>query len=66
MTEQTKIRPLKTRDVAERLGVTHNTLSTWRKKGVGPRFIQINERTVRYMESDVADWQASKTKGGEG
>lgn len=42
-------------DLADYLGVSKNTLSYWRLKGVGPQFLRVG-RHVRYRPSDVENW----------
>ncbi len=44
--------PLRTtEEVAERYRVTPNTVSIWRFKGVGPAYLKLSRRCVRYRES---------------
>lgn len=43
-------------ETAEFLKVSHNTLVNWRRSGVGPRYIFIGERLVRYRRSDLEHW----------
>jgi predicted DNA-binding transcriptional regulator AlpA len=51
-------RLLTTREAAARLGMQASTLVRWRWAGIGPRFIQIGNRSVRYQESAIADFIA--------
>jgi len=44
------------KQVAEMLGVTDRTLQSWRFKGVGPRFIRISRRCVRYEQSAIEEF----------
>lgn len=41
------------RDVAEVLKVSPETPSDWRKSGLGPAYVRIGPRLVRYKRSDV-------------
>lgn len=45
-----------TRECAEFLSVTEETLFRWRKDGVGPRYSQPNLRVIRYDRDDVLAW----------
>ena len=53
-TSDTK-RALTEREVAELLGLSVATLSAWRHRGKGPRFLRLG-RSVRYLPADVADF----------
>ncbi len=37
------------------LKVSVRTLARWRSKGVGPRFVQVNQ-VVRYVAADLDEW----------
>lgn len=52
-------RLLSTSEVARRLDVQANTLAKWRSVGLGPAFLRLGGRAVRYRESDVDAWLAS-------
>jgi len=43
-------------ELAVRWGVTTRTLGIWRRKGMGPAYLQVG-RTVRYQLSDVEKWE---------
>lgn len=49
---------LKDTEVAEMINISVNTLRTWRRRGIGPRFIKAesNRGTVRYDINDVKEW----------
>ncbi len=47
--------------VAARLGLSVRTLRNWRVRGVGPRFIRLSRRAVRYAPADVDAWIAART-----
>jgi len=47
-------------DLAEREGVTVQTVYQWNKTRSGPRFMKIG-RHVRYRLADIVAWEASRT-----
>jgi predicted DNA-binding transcriptional regulator AlpA len=47
---------LSQRQVALRLGVSARTLEGWRARGVGPPFLRLSARAVRYRSSDLEQW----------
>lgn len=49
------------RDLSRMLGVSVRTVQSWRVKGGGPVFLKINNRLVRYRQSDVDVWLISLT-----
>ena len=46
-------RALNTAQAAEMLGVQPATLRGWKSQRIGPPFIQLSPRCVRYSESDI-------------
>ena len=50
-----------TREVSERLGVSIRTLETWRKNKVGPAWVEIGPKAVRYELEVVEQYIADKT-----
>ena len=58
--DQAPERWLTTKEVAERLGVREATVRDWRFRRVGPRGVSLGRRTLRYPESEVERWLASK------
>lgn len=55
---------LTSKEVAERLGITLNTLQKWRNRGVGPKYYKYggaNSAMVRYKESDVAAFMDARS-----
>jgi predicted DNA-binding transcriptional regulator AlpA len=42
-----------------------STLAKWRWKGIGPRWIKIGGKNVRYPESEVLAWLQGNLRGGE-
>jgi predicted DNA-binding transcriptional regulator AlpA len=47
-------------DVAALLGLSPRTIEDWRVRGIGPRFIRLSARAVRYDPYAVASWVASR------
>ena len=50
-----------TAETAEALGISERALERLRSVGGGPRFCRIGPRQVRYRESDLNSWVASRT-----
>jgi predicted DNA-binding transcriptional regulator AlpA len=48
-------------DAAAVLGVTPRTMSLWRERKTGPRYVRMTQRIVRYSRSDLQAFIASKT-----
>ena len=46
--------------LAARLGVSTITLSKWRVRGTGPRFVKVGARRVGYSADEVDAWLASR------
>jgi len=51
--------------VAERLGISVNTLRRWRLLGKGPAFRKFAGSTVRYGEADLEAFVANSPIGGK-
>src|SRR5437870_4526623 len=47
---------LSQREVAVRLGMSARTIEGWRARGVGPPFLRLSARAVRYRSSDLEQW----------
>lgn len=43
-------------DAATYLNVTKSALATWRARRMGPPFIRLTERVVRYDRNDLDRW----------
>ncbi len=54
-------RMLTEKEVAERWGITQRTLFNWRKKGNGPRSMDIGGRP-KYMLSEVVRFEQARIK----
>lgn len=47
---------------SRRLAVEARTLQQWRVSGVGPPFVRVSRRCVRYREADLNSWVADRIK----
>ena len=47
-------------DVAELMGVDQQLLADWRSRRVGPPFLKLGHRTVRYNPETVSKWLTSR------
>lgn len=61
MSDPTK--PITELELAERWGLTTRTLQFWRKKGFGPQFIRLGERSIFYRRQDVEAYEAANIVG---
>ena len=50
-------------ELAERLGVSVRTLTDWRYRGIGPRFLKVGVH-IRYRVADVLAWEQTRVRGG--
>lgn len=48
-------------EAAEVLGVTEAALAQWRFRRVGPTYMKLNERTVRYSHGQLEEWVVLQT-----
>ena len=48
-------------ELSVELGIPVPTLRTWRSRRVGPPFVKIGPRTVRYSRKGIADYCAGRT-----
>ena len=53
---------LDTREVADLLGISPNTLDIWRTKNQGPTFIKVG-RYVRYQSKDIENFIKDNKRG---
>lgn len=44
------------RDLVAMTKSTDATVRWWRHMGIGPKYIKLTERTIRYRKSDVDKW----------
>jgi len=64
--ETKKMTFLKDTEVAGMINVSVHTLRTWRRRGIGPKFIKAESKrgTVRYDINDVDQWiEDSRIRG---
>ena len=47
-------------DVARMMRVSRRTVSTWRYRGKGPRYVRVTHNCVRYRMSEVRKWLNDK------
>ena len=53
----TREEPLLTsEEFAKYLGISVHTVSKYRSKGIGPRYILLRQNVVRYKKSDIDEW----------
>ena len=50
------MKALRSRDVAERLGVSVRTLEHWRRLRKGPPWRKLGDRIVVYVEDELDEW----------
>lgn len=55
---------LLTEEAARMLRISPDTLKDWRINGTGPKCIRLGYKLVRYRRTDVEDWLALQTEGG--
>ena len=53
-----------TNEVAKLLGVDRTTLSRWRDRNAGPRYLRIGPKLIRYREDDIAEFLRSGERAG--
>lgn len=51
-------------EAADYLGLSAHTLRTWRSEGKGPRYLQLEGRTIRYTLSELNAYLARQPRGG--
>lgn len=49
-------------DLGAKLGKSRAALANWRYQGLGPRFIKLGPKAVRYRVSDVEAWLDEQTR----
>ena len=48
---------LSQKELAERWGISERTLQDWRYKNIGPEFIRIGYKTLRYTEEAICRYE---------
>lgn len=51
---------------ADYLGLHPTTLASWRVQGIGPKYIKIGARNVRYRDSDIETWLEANARSATG
>lgn len=59
MVEMTKM-SLRPAEVSRIINVSQNSLCAWRKKGIGPAFVRLSPRVIRYRPEDVIAYLRTK------
>lgn len=49
-------------ELADHLGTSLGNLAQMRYRGIGPKFIKIGGKAVRYRQSDIDAWLAAQTR----
>jgi predicted DNA-binding transcriptional regulator AlpA len=53
---------LTTAQFAQRIGIRKTTAAGWRSRGVGPKFVRLSRRCVRYDSTAVDAWIAARER----
>lgn len=48
------------KDVAKILKISERTLANWRTQGMGPKFLKVNNKSIRYNEKDIEKFISKK------
>jgi predicted DNA-binding transcriptional regulator AlpA len=51
---------LRPEEAARRLGLTIRALDKWRSRGIGPRYVRLSARAIRYPLDGLEEWIASR------
>ncbi len=51
---------LRPEEAAAFLGFTRRALEDWRRRGVGPQFVRVSSRAVRYRRRDLLEWAEAR------
>jgi predicted DNA-binding transcriptional regulator AlpA len=62
--EETSIEALTENQLEALIGVKRKTLQGWRMRGIGPRWVRVGKRLVRYPVSSLQLWLNSQPSGG--
>lgn len=49
-------------EASSTIKVSERTLADWRHKGIGPPYVRVGPRQVRYRPSDLEAWLKSQTQ----
>lgn len=53
-------RYVREREVLDRVRISRSTLHAWCQKGLFPLPVKISDKSIRWVESDVDAWMASR------
>jgi len=53
---------MKPADLGARIETSTAVLANWRYLGIGPKFIKLGGRSIRYRVSDVETWLDEQTR----
>jgi predicted DNA-binding transcriptional regulator AlpA len=51
---------LRPAEVSDAIKVSQNSLCAWRKKGIGPGFVRLSPRVIRYRPEDIVEYLQGK------
>ena len=51
---------LRPEEAARRLGLTVRALDKWRARGIGPRYVRLSARAIRYPLDALEAWIAGR------
>jgi len=54
-------KPISQKEAAKLLGVTERIMQSWRFRGIGPRFIRMGVKCVRYKPLELTQYLESRT-----
>jgi predicted DNA-binding transcriptional regulator AlpA len=57
---------MRAEEVARFLNTSVRTLDGWRRQGVGPPWVKLSQRAVRYEARALADWVATRSPANAG
>lgn len=53
---------IKPAELAKRIEKSEAVLANWRYLGLGPKFVKVGARSIRYRVSDIEDWLNQQTR----
>lgn len=54
-----------TQEAATWMGVVPKTLKEWRRKKIGPSFVRLGHRTVRYTRASLVAWTLAREEAAQ-
>ncbi len=58
--EKEILSPLRAADI---IGVSERTLKKMREEGIGPKYLKVSTRKIRYRSGDIFEWLESRVIG---